>query len=61
MVQPINLNKIRKATERAKKRQRADENAVKFGRNKAERVLLAAQSDKMRQRLDQHRFEDDEQ
>ena len=55
--EPINLNKIRKAAERARKRRQADENAVKFGRTKAQRVLDAAQAEKMRAALDRQRFE----
>lgn len=61
MNQPINLNKVRKAVQQVKKRQQADENAVKFGLTKAERILQATRDEKMRTRLDQHRFEDDDQ
>lgn len=47
MVDPINLNKVRKAKIRAEKAERAQENRVKYGRTKAEKVrddLLKAKS-----------------
>ena len=56
---PINLNKARKALSDVKNRQQADENAVKHGRTKAERVLEATQNDKARRALDRHKFEDE--
>lgn len=37
MSTPINLNKVRKSRAQSEKRKRADENAVKFGRTKAEK------------------------
>jgi len=55
--QPISLNKVRKAVEKVKKRQQAEENTVKFGRSKAERVLNATLNDKARAALDRHEFE----
>ncbi len=57
---PISLNRARKARARAEARRRADENAVKFGRTKAERLLEAARSEKARRKLDQLRLDDDE-
>ena len=42
---PINLNKARKARARAAAKARADENAVKFGRTKAERAAEKATGD----------------
>lgn len=59
MTTPINLNKVRKVKARADEKARADQNAVKFGRTKAQRMLEAATSDKMRQALDSHQFDDD--
>ncbi|MEY1555500.1 DUF4169 family protein [Yoonia sp. R2331] len=59
MTTPINLNKVRKARDRAADKTRADENAVKFGRTKAERVLDAAKADQAARRLDQLKFEDE--
>ena len=37
MVKPVNLNRFRKEKARAAKKARADENAVKFGRTKAQK------------------------
>jgi len=51
-VKPINLNKARKARARVKKRAEADENAVKFGRTKAEKARNQAVADLAARRLD---------
>lgn len=48
----VNLNKFRKAKARANKKAQADENAVKFGRTKAEKTLNSAQNAKVQQDLD---------
>ncbi len=58
MNQPVNLNKFRKQKTRADKKARADENAAKFGRTKAERLLDAATEDRKKRHLDQHKFEE---
>ncbi|NAZ36081.1 DUF4169 family protein [Rubellimicrobium sp. CFH 75288] len=55
---PINLNRARKARDRAEAKARADANALKFGRTKAERLLEAARAERARRALDAHRFED---
>ncbi len=55
---PINLNKVRKARDRAAEKAEADANAAKFGRSKAERMLDAARADKARLALDQSKFEE---
>lgn len=55
---PINLNRARKARARLKKARQADENAVKFGRTKAERAQDDAQRSLLRNRLDAHRRDD---
>lgn len=55
---PINLNKVRKARDRAAAKAEADANAVKHGRSKAERMLDAARADKARTALDQAKFEE---
>ena len=47
-----NLNQFRKTKARADKRAQADENAVKFGRTKAQKDLEKAQADKARRDLD---------
>ena len=58
-MKPVNLNKVRKARDRAAEKAQADANAVKFGRTKAERVLSAAQAEQAARRLDQLKFEDE--
>jgi hypothetical protein len=49
---PINLNKVRKARERARDRAQADANAAKHGRSKARTRLEAACDEKARRALD---------
>jgi hypothetical protein len=56
---PINLNKVRKARDRAAEKLRADANAAKHGLSKAERVIEAARADLAARRLDQLKFDDD--
>ncbi|MBJ3763989.1 DUF4169 family protein [Maribius pontilimi] len=56
---PINLNHARKDAERAKAKAQADENAVKHGRSKAERIAQAARCEKARRILDAHKFTDE--
>ncbi len=60
MPDPVNLNRFRKARQRAEKKRQSDENAVKFGRTKAERLLEAARSEKARRMLDRHQIGEDE-
>lgn len=55
----VNLNRIRKAVERVKKRRQADENAMKHGRTKAERVLEATKNARARAKLDAHRRDEE--
>ena len=52
---PINLNKARKARLRADKHAKADENALKFGRSKAQRQVEDTDKSRAAQHLDQHR------
>ncbi|OSQ51239.1 DUF4169 family protein [Marivita geojedonensis] len=47
-----NLNQFRKTKARAEKRAKADENAVKFGRTKAQKALEKAQAEKAKRDLD---------
>ncbi len=54
---PVNLNRVRKEKARADKKARADENAVKFGRTKAEKELEKARAAQARKALDAHRKE----
>lgn len=57
MVTPVNLNKARKAKARTEKSVRADENAVKFGRTKAEKDSARKQADRAVRALDNHKRE----
>lgn len=52
MGKPVNLNRYRKDKARAEKRARADENAVKFGRSKAQKSLETARTEKAARDLD---------
>ena len=52
MAEPVNLNRFRKAKARAEKAARADENAVKFGRTKAQKALEKARAEKAAADLD---------
>lgn len=58
MSQPVNLNRFRKAKARDEKRAKADENAVKFGRTKAQREVEETERDAARKTLDAHRREE---
>lgn len=51
---PISLSKARKARARAEARRRADENAARFGRSKAEKARDQAEIDRIRKHLDRH-------
>jgi phage protein D len=53
-----NLNKARKARDRAAEKAQADASALKHGRTKAERLLEAAQAEKARHALDGAKFEE---
>ncbi|MCH1456120.1 MAG: DUF4169 family protein, partial [Planktomarina temperata] len=55
MSQPVNLNRFRKAKARAEKSARATQNAVKFGRSKAEKHLQETKNAAQVQHLDQHK------
>ena len=58
MTTPINLNKARKAKARAEKRAQADENAVRFGRTKAEKDADKAERRSVDRTLDGARREE---
>ena len=53
-----NLNKARKARDRAAEKAQADANALKHGRSKAERLLEAAREEKARRTLEGAKFEE---
>jgi hypothetical protein len=55
----LNLNRARKALDRAKEKAQADASAAKHGRTKAQRLLEATQADKAKRALDQSKFEDE--
>ncbi|MDO6590752.1 DUF4169 domain-containing protein [Loktanella sp. D2R18] len=56
---PINLNQARKARTRAEAKAKADQNAIRFGRTKAEQLLDAAREQQANDRLTQLKFEDE--
>lgn len=58
-MKPINLNQVRKAKKQAEAKAKANENAVRFGRTKAERVLEALAAKHAQDQLDQHKREDE--
>jgi len=55
----VNLNTARKQADRAKKRTQADANAAKFVRTKAHRKLEETEADMARNKLDQHKREEE--
>ena len=57
---PVNLNRVRKQRVRAAAKARADENAARFGRTKAQKALEQAEAEKARATLDQHRRDEGE-
>jgi hypothetical protein len=54
----INLNKVRKARERADREKEAHENRLKYGQTKSERSLADAQHRKSQAELDRARREE---
>lgn len=58
MVDPINLNKFRKAKARTEKQQRAEENRIKHGRTKSEKARDKLELSRARQRVDQSKCDD---
>lgn len=57
MAEPINLNKARKAREKAQARATAALNRARFGRSKAEKALQAADCDRRARDVDAHERE----
>ena len=55
MSAPVNLNRARKARARDEARRRADANALRHGRTKAEREARAAEAERAARRHDGHR------
>ena len=58
-MKPVNLNQARKIRSRAEAKAKADQNAVRFGRTKAQKVLEATQAAHANNRLSQLKFEDE--
>ncbi len=58
MGKPVNLNRYRKEKARAEKKARADQNAVAFGRSKAEKQVVKLQKDKQNRDLDNHEMDE---
>lgn len=58
MAEPVNLNRFRKEKARAEKKARADQNAAKFGRSKAEKSLKKAKAEQEASRLENHKRDD---
>ena len=58
LVDPVNLNKFRKAKARAENEQRAQENRVKYGRTKAEKARDKLQSKQQQDTVDQRKRDD---
>lgn len=54
MAEPVNLNRFKKDKARAEKKARANQNSVKFGRNKAEKQLDRTKLDNAKRDLDGH-------
>lgn len=52
MTTPINLNKARKAKDRANKQQKAVANRAKFGRTKAQKAAENAEQEKLRAKIE---------
>lgn len=59
MAEVVNLNRARKQRARTARKLRGDENAMRFGRGKAERALDHALQDRAARALDGHRLEQD--
>ena len=59
MSAPVNLNRARKARAREEARRRADANAARHGRTKAERQAEAAEAERLARRHEEHRRTDE--
>ncbi len=57
-MKPVNLNKVRKAKAKVKAKAQADENAVRFGRTKAQKSTQTAEAARHISRLDAHKRDD---
>ncbi|MEO1798682.1 MAG: DUF4169 family protein [Pseudomonadota bacterium] len=55
----VNFNKARKARARAEKQARAQSNAVKFGRTRAQKAAEKQEAERASQRLDAHQRDEE--
>ena len=55
----IGLGKTRKAREKDARKAQADENALTFGRTKAQKILEVTQSEKAKKMLDRHQIDEE--
>ena len=53
----VNLRQARKAVQRTARKKQANQNAVKFGRSKAEKELELARTEKQQRDLSDHKRE----
>lgn len=58
MVEPINLNKARKARAQADAKRQAADNRVRFGRPKAEKRVSKLEAERARRALEQKKREE---
>ena len=58
MEKPVNLNRFRKEKARAENKARADQNAVAFGRTKAEKNADKLRQEKQKRDLDGHELDE---
>lgn len=59
MTEPVNLNKARKARDKAARDAQAKQNRAKFGRTKAEKKLEATRAENQARLTDSHRLDRD--
>ena len=59
MEKPVNLNRFRKDKARAEKKARADQNAVKFGRTKAQKNAEKADATRITRLFEAHKQDRD--
>ncbi len=57
MVEPVSLNKARKAKAKADAKTLAAENRAKFGRTKAQKTAARAEADKLDRHIGAHKLE----
>lgn len=60
MVKVTNLNRFRKARARADKARHAEENRIRFGRTRAEKLLAKTEKSNDRAHLDGHKLDKDD-